>query len=172
MNNCFKCIGALSELHIEFHNTTIKSRLSIQCEQNVIDIQFYINKQYTRQEYYDFIEAIGIPYEWIKQIDHDEYVVNTTLISPRYTGKCLTYDKDELVNSFEIPYGEQQSKLFISGNLSSGKNDKIYYNTRYIEQVNNAMSDTFNIILDGVMQDGIIYNHVNDEVRGIKIGGF
>jgi hypothetical protein len=31
------------------------------------------------------------------------------------------------------------------------------------------MSDIFNITLDGVMQDGIIYNHVNDEVRGIKI---
>jgi hypothetical protein len=171
MNNCFKCIGALSELHIEFHNTTIKSRLSIQCEQNVIDVQFYINKKYAQQEYYDFISAIGISYKWIKQIDSDKYVVNTTLISPRYTGKCLIYDKDELVNLFEIPCREQQSKLFISGNLSSGKNDKIYYNARYIEQVNNAMSDIFNITLDGAIQDGIIYNHVNDEVRGIKICG-
>ena len=172
MNNCFKCIGALSELHIEFHNTTIKSRLSIQYEQNVIDVQFYINKQYSRQEYYEFISAIGIPYEWIKQIDHDEYVVNTTLISPRYIGKCLTYDKDKIVDSFEIPYGKQQSKLFISGNLSSGKNDKIYYNARYIKQVDSQMSNIFNITLDGVLQDGIIYNYVNDEVRGIKIGGF
>ena len=169
MINCFKLCGELQEIHIEFHNTTIKSRLSIQCEQNVIDVQFYINKKYAKQEYYEFISAIGILYEWIKQIDNDEYVVNTTLISPRYTGKCLIYDKDELVNSFEIPYEEQQSKLFISGNLSSGKNDKIYYNARYIEQVDSQMSDTFNIILDGVMQDGIIYNYINDEVRGIKI---
>lgn len=169
MTNCFKLYGLLLEIHIEFHNTTIKSRLSIQCEQNVIDIQFYINKQYSRQEYYEFISAIGIPYKWIKKIDDDEYVENSTLISPRYTGKCLIYDKDKLVDSFEIPYGKQQSKLFISGNLSSGKNDKIYYNARYIEQVDSQMSDTFNIILDGVMQDDIIYNYINDEVRGIKI---
>ena len=85
MVNFFKLFGTLSEIHIEFHNETIKSRLSIQCEQNVIDVQFYINKQYAKQEYYEFISAIGIPYKWIKQIDHDEYVVNTTLISPRYT---------------------------------------------------------------------------------------
>jgi hypothetical protein len=171
MTNCFKLCGLLSELHIEFHNDIIKARLAIEYNHNIIDSQFYINKQYSRQEYYEFISAIGIPYDWIKQIDNDEYVVNTTLVSSRYTGKCLIYDKDEIINSFEIPYGEQQSKLFISGNLSSGKNDKIYYNARYIEQVNNAMSDIFNITLDGAIQDGIIYNHVNDEVRGIKICG-
>lgn len=169
MTNCFKVCCLLSEIHIEFHNNIIRARLAIEYNHNIIEPQFYINKQYSRQEYYEFISAIGIPYEWIKQIDHDEYVVNTTLISPRYTGKCLIYNKDEIVNSFEIPYGEEQSKLFISGNLSSGKNDKRYYNARYIEQVDSQMSDTFNIILDGAMQDDIIYNYINDEVRGIKI---
>lgn len=169
MTNCFKLCGLLSEIHIKFHNNIIKARLAIEYNHNIIEPQFYINKQYSRQEYYGFISALGIPYKWIKKIDDDEYVENSTLISPRYTGKCLIYDKEEIINSFEIPYEEQQSKLFISGNLSSGKNDKIYYNARYIEQVDSQMSDTFNIILDGVMQDGIIYNYINDEVRGIKI---
>ena len=171
MNNCFKCIGALSELHIEFHNEIIKSRLSIQYEQNVIDVQFYINKQYTRQEYYDFIEAIGIPYKWIEPIDKDKYTLtDCDLIAPKYTGKVLIYSGTTLTAEHQIPYKSNTiSKLFISGNISSGKNDKVYFNGKYIQNIGNNVQDKLDIQIDGIECEDYILNECNDEIRGIKI---
>ena len=169
--NCFKMCGNLLEIHIEFHNETIKSRLSIQCEQNVIDVQFYINKKYAQQEYYDFIEAIGIPHKWIEPIDKDKYTLtDCDLIAPKYTGKVLIYSGTTLTAEHQIPYKSNTiSKLFISGNISSSKNDKVYFNGKYIQNIDKNAQDKLDIQIDGIEYGDYILNECNDEVRGIKI---
>ena len=82
----------------------------------------------------------------------------------------LIYSGTTLTAEHQIPYKSNTiSKLFISGNISSGKNDKVYFNGKYIQNIGNNVQDKLDTQIDGIECEDYILNECNDEIRGIKI---
>jgi hypothetical protein len=119
--NQFLICGELSEYNIEILVNKIKAKISIKCNNRYYLCRFNINKEYQKQEYYNFLRVFGIPYEWIKDIDNDEYKIYDDLLKSSLGGIVSINHRVKRLSGENKP-----SLLMVGGNLLQWQNKTIF----------------------------------------------
>lgn len=126
--NTVKCIGTISEILIEFipkqDNIILKGSIILQVNDSYIRFNFFTNKKMST-EYYDMIELFGIPYEYIKSIDKDEYTLFEDLIQCEMCGKIKVWTDKENKVEYDIP-NKHSDKIFCISNINEYGNNITY----------------------------------------------
>lgn len=126
--NTVKCIGTISEILIEFiprqDNIILKGSVILRVNDSYIRFNFFTNKK-MKSEYYDIIELFGIPYEYIKSIDKDEYTLFEDLIQCEMCGKIKVWTDKENKIEYNIS-NNHADKLFVIANINEYGNNITY----------------------------------------------
>ena len=126
--NTIKCIGTISEILIEFipkqDNIILKGSIVLHVNDSYIRFNFFTNKK-MKNEYYDMIELFGIPYEYIKSIDKDEYTLFENLIQCEMCGKVRVWLDKETKVDYNTP-NTHADKLFCISNINEYGNNITY----------------------------------------------
>lgn len=115
--NQFLICGKLSEYNIEISRNNIKAKVSIRSNKKYYLCRFNINKEYQRQEYYNFLGTFGIPYEMIRDFDNERYTVYTQIPNSLLGGA---------INLKRFNGTKNPSSLLVGGNVLQVGNKTIF----------------------------------------------
>ena len=123
-----KCIGTISEILVEFiprnDNIILKGSIVLHVNNSYIRFNFFTNKK-MKNEYYDMIELFGIPYDYIKSIDNDEYTLFEDLIQCEMCGKIRVWLDKETKVDYNV-HNINADKLFCISNINEYGNNITY----------------------------------------------
>lgn len=172
--NIVKCIGAISEINVEFikkdnGDVNIRGSIVLSINDDYIKFNIFTSKK-MNERYYNIIETLGIPYSFISNIDKDEYKINVNPITVGMVGSAKIIENDTIVKKVDFNQSNNPTKLFIISNLSQYGNQ-----STYVSRVEGKKSDAINVLLQGILykmdKDYIhfVLTSKNSDIKIIKL---